>query len=99
MTVHQLQQKTHEDRAEEILLFLNAKAGKRFRKCNPKGEFTAQYRKILLRLQEGYDYQDMKSIIAMLCRKWKDDPKMADYLTPDTMFGPEKIEKYLGMLG
>ena len=88
-----------EQQAEDILNFLNEKAGKSFRTHTPKGQPTSQLKKIMARLEDGYTADDMRSIIVLLTRRWSDEERMRPYLRPDTLFGPETIEKYLGELG
>lgn len=99
MKLVETQEQTTAEKAEALLLFLNAKSGKNFRLKTPKGDPTSQLRVLIARIDDGYEIQDMKAIIAMYARKWKDDPKMKEYLRPQTLFGPENIEKYLGEIG
>lgn len=91
-------QDVHE-KAVQVLDFLNAKAKKRFRVATPKGEVTAQFKFIMARLDDGYEIQDMKAIVANRVRAWGDDKRMREFLRPQTLFGPESIEKYLGEIG
>jgi len=40
--------------------------------------------------------QDCKGVIARKVREWQDDPKLAKYLRPETLFDATKFESYLG---
>ena len=51
-------------------------------------------RLIKARLNEGYTINDFKAVIDKKAEEWKDDPKMAQYLRPETLFGT-KFESYL----
>lgn len=74
---------------EEIVSYLNEKTGKRFQ-C--KGE-TVKY--INGRLNDGYTVDDFKKVIDKKTRKWKDDPKMVEFLRPSTLFAPSHFDEYL----
>ena len=50
--------------------------------------------KITARLNDGFTLEDFKAVIDYKAKQWKDDPKMADYLRPETLFG-NKFEGYL----
>ena len=51
------------------------------------------------RLAEGYTAQEIADVIARKCSEWIDDPKMAQYLRPATLFNAEKFNQYVGELG
>jgi uncharacterized phage protein (TIGR02220 family) len=74
---------------KDIVLYLNAKAGKQF---SVKTKNTISH--ISARLAEGRTIDDFKKVIDIKCSKWMNDPKMKDYLRPDTLFGT-KFESYL----
>ena len=78
-----------EDIVEEIIKYLNDKAKKNF-KSNSKVTIG----KIKARINEGYLFNDFKKVIDIKTNKWKTDPKMCDYLRPETLFG-NKFEGYL----
>lgn len=59
-------------------------------------------RLILARLREGITEWDLRVIVGYCAspkaaggKGWKGDPKMAEYLRPSTLFGPEKVNDYL----
>jgi uncharacterized phage protein (TIGR02220 family) len=74
---------------QEIISYLNDQAEKSFK-------FSTNGTKSLIRARwnEGYRFEDFKKVIDIKCSKWKSDPKMIDYLRPQTLFGT-KFESYL----
>ena len=48
----------------------------------------------MARLKENYTLQQFKTVIDIKSLKWLNDPKMVDYLRPETLFG-SKFESYL----
>lgn len=85
--------------AEEILAFLNAKTQRRFPIRTPSGEPTRNLLTVVSRLKQGYSLAQCRGVIAVKCRLWSADPKMRPYLRPQTLFGREKFEQYVGELG
>jgi uncharacterized phage protein (TIGR02220 family) len=74
---------------EEIVNYLNLKTGKNF---SHKTKNTVSH--IHARFSEGRTVDDFKKVIDIKSNKWLTDPKMRDYLRPDTLFGT-KFESYL----
>jgi phage replication O-like protein O len=72
-----------------IIDYLNLKTRKRFT-LRPK----ATIGHINARWGEGYTMEDFKTVIDNKCTSWLLDPKMAEYLRPETLFG-SKFESYL----
>ena len=77
------------DQVSEIVDYLNAKLGTRYKKSKST---TSQ---IKARLEEGHTVDDFKTVIDKKVRSWKDDPKMSQYLRPETLFRPSHFESYL----
>jgi uncharacterized phage protein (TIGR02220 family) len=52
---------------------------------------------ILARLRQGVTAWDMRRVIGYCAEKleWQIKPNMQPYLRPETLFGPETIERYL----
>lgn len=73
---------------KEIIDYLNAKAGTRFRSSS-----KATYTHIRARLQEGFTVDDFKIVIDKKCEEWL-GTDFAQYLRPVTLFGT-KFESYL----
>ena len=51
--------------------------------------------KIKARLEEGHTVEDFKTVIDKKFAEWGDDPKMAKYLRPETLFRATHFESYL----
>lgn len=87
--------KTEEDKPEEkipykeIIEYLNTKADKKF-----KPSSKANKDKIRARWNEGWRTDNFKKVIDNKVIQWANDPKMAEYLRPETLFGT-KFESYL----
>ena len=73
----------------EIVDYLNEKANTSYRT-------SAEYAKthIRARLREGFTIDDFKAVIDGRVKAWANDPKMSEYLRPQTLFGT-KFESYL----
>lgn len=74
----------------EIVSYFNSVTGqKRSASCE-------ETRKLISgRLAEGRTLEDFKTVIDRKHAKWKDDPKMKDYIRPSTLFRPGNFEDYL----
>lgn len=73
-----------------IISHLNDKAHKHYRASS---KTTKEL--IIARLKDGYTEQDLIRIIDNKVDDWLGDPKMEQYLAPDTLFRPSHIERYL----
>lgn len=74
---------------EEIISYLNQKAGTSFRASSQKTQTL-----IRARFKEKFTLEDFKRVIDSRCEAWKGDAKMSEYLRPETLFGT-KFESYL----
>lgn len=74
---------------DEIVEYLNRKAGTKFRSSTP-----ATQRLIKARLSEGFTVENFKSVIDIKTSQWLNNHKMNQYLRPQTLFGT-KFESYL----
>jgi len=74
----------------QIIAYLNEKSGKNF---SPTSRTTKAH--VSARWKEGYGLEDFKKVIDYQVAKWKGDPKMEEYLRPQTLFNGEKFEAYL----
>jgi uncharacterized phage protein (TIGR02220 family) len=77
----------------KIVSYLNEKTGKKF-----KADSAETKKFINGRLAEGHTVEDFKRVIDIKVEKWRDDPKMSDYLRPSTLFRPGNFEAYLNEL-
>jgi uncharacterized phage protein (TIGR02220 family) len=73
----------------EVLEIFNAVTGKR---CIVNKSRIGKISKLL---KAGYTKSDFRAVVEMKYRDWANDEKMAQYLTPDTLFGEEKFTKYV----
>lgn len=74
---------------EEIVGYLNARLGTTYRPTSKKTQSL-----INARLSEGFAADDFKAVIDSKLAEWGNDPKMRQYLRPETLFGT-KFEGYL----
>jgi uncharacterized phage protein (TIGR02220 family) len=72
-----------------IICHLNNKTKKDFKTNSKKTQSC-----IKARLNDGYSYEDFIKVIDIKSLKWNNDPKMKDFLRPETLFG-SKFESYL----
>lgn len=74
---------------KDIVEYLNSRVGSAF-----KSTTKATQKVIKARLAEGFTVDDFMTVIDKKCAEWKGDPKMEQYLRPETLFGT-KFEGYL----
>lgn len=79
-----------EEKLKAVVDHLNAKVGSRY---TTKNKQLRGY--VHARLDEGFTVDDFFTVIDTKAAKWKDDPKMRDYLRPSTLFAPTHFEEYL----
>ena len=79
------------EQAKEVLAFLNQKANRSYRFIDTNLDF------IIARLKSGATVADCKAVVARKTRDWLSDPKMHEYLRPETLFSKSKFESYLGL--
>lgn len=77
------------EKASAIILYLNEKAGTKY-KATTKKTTTL----IHARFAEGFTVDDFKTVIDKKCLEWIGDENMEKYLRPETLFGT-KFEGYL----
>lgn len=74
---------------KKIVDYLNEKTGKHFK---PESRSTRHF--IAARLREGYSVDDFFTVIDNMTNQWSENPRMALYLRPSTLFGM-KFESYI----
>lgn len=79
-------------KVREIIDYLNSVLGTSYRASSKKNTSL-----INARLNDGFTVDDFKAVIDKKAAAWRDDPKMAKYLRPETLFGT-KFEGYLNEL-
>jgi len=72
-----------------VVNYLNQKLGTKYK---PTTKSTRQH--IKARLNEGFSNEDFFKVIDGRISAWSSDPKMCQYLRPETLFG-NKFESYL----
>lgn len=74
--------------AQDVIDYLNKKTARSFR-------LSSKTRALIsARTNEGYTKDDFTRVIDNRCEKWLSDPKMSEYLRPETLFS-NKFESYL----
>jgi uncharacterized phage protein (TIGR02220 family) len=74
---------------QEIISYLNNKTNKNFKHTSKETQ-----KLIKARINQGFTIADFQAVIDRKSEKWLTDPKMVDYLRPQTLFGT-KFESYL----
>ena len=82
---------TEGDAIQTIVDYLNQKTGRKY-----NARTTATRKHICARMKEGYTIDDFRAVIDNRVRAWSNDPKMKEYLRPETLFG-QKFDGYLQM--
>lgn len=75
-----------------VLNFLNERAGRNYQPTRVNLDL------IVARLREGATVTQCKAIISRKVAAWGEDPKMAPYLRPATLFNATKFSSYQGEL-
>jgi uncharacterized phage protein (TIGR02220 family) len=73
----------------DIVTYLNEQTGRNF-----KATSKATQSHITARWREGWRLEDFKKVISCKATAWLLDPKMTEYLRPETLFGT-KFESYI----
>lgn len=76
-----------------VISYLNRKTGKQFKDSSKKTKEL-----ITARINEKFTEEDFFTVIDNKTSKWLRDPKMCEYLRPETLFGT-KFESYLNDTG
>lgn len=82
--------------AEEVFGYLNTASGKGFEFRRPDGEITANGRLVLNLLKAGYTGVQLREVVLDRAERWRTDPKMFEFLRPNTLFAKSNFEAYLG---
>lgn len=77
------------DEVKNVIEYLNSRARTNFRSNTDKA-----IKHIKARFNEKFTLQDFIDVIDNRVDKWANDPKMKEYLRPETLFG-SKFESYL----
>ena len=82
------QKSNNKEMYDEVVSYLNEKAGTNYRSSTPKTQSL-----IRARVSEGFTVEDFKVVIDKKCTEWT-GTDMEKYLRPETLFG-SKFESYL----
>ncbi|HAO08183.1 MAG TPA: hypothetical protein DCQ50_14635 [Chryseobacterium sp.] len=74
---------------KEILDFLNEVTGSKFR------DIKSNTSKIATLLKQDFTKEQIIEVIQLKVIQWKNNPKMAMYLRPRTLFSNENFENYI----
>lgn len=74
---------------DEVVDYLNERTDSKY-----TYERSSTLKAINARLKEGFSVDDLKMVVDHRVTKWANDPNMAEYLRPETLFG-NKCEGYL----
>lgn len=74
---------------KHVIQYLNTLTGKSF-----KPDTAATKKLIAARVKDGHGWQAFKTVMDGRFAAWSNDPKMREYLRPETLFG-SKFESYL----
>lgn len=74
----------------DVITYLNQVVGAKY---TTRSKSTNE--KITARLREGHTVDDFKTVIDKKYAQWGNDPKMAQYLRPETLFAASHFESYL----
>jgi uncharacterized phage protein (TIGR02220 family) len=74
--------------AKAWIAMLNEESGRQFRGLD------ADVGKATARIREGFTLADARLVVQTKVKEWLGDPKMAEYLRPETLFGT-KFQSYL----
>ena len=77
-------------RVKQVIDSLNSMTGSRYR-ASTKSHASH----ISARLNDGHSVDDLIAVIGFKCKEWLHDPKMAQYLRPETIFQAGKFNGYL----
>lgn len=76
--------------AISVLSYLNETLGTKY-----KATTTSHIENINARISEGHTVEDCKQVIEFKKSEWFNDPKMASYLRPQTLFSTKNFQGYL----
>ncbi|MGL5489202.1 MAG: conserved phage C-terminal domain-containing protein [Shewanella sp.] len=79
-----------DERVKLVIDLLNSMTGSKYK---PSTKSHASH--IIGRLNEGHSVDDLMEVVRFKCGEWLHDPKMAQYLRPETLFQAGKFNGYL----
>ncbi len=75
---------------KQVIELLNSMTGSRY-----KASTKSHAENIRGRISDGHSTDDLMDVVRFKCQEWLHDPKMAQYLRPETLFQAGKFNGYL----
>ena len=79
-----------DDRVKQVIELLNSMTGSKY-----KASTKSHASNISGRLNDGHSVDDLMAVVRFKVGEWLHDPKMAQYLRPETLFQAGKFNGYL----
>ena len=79
-----------DDRVKQVIDLLNSMTGSKYKASN-----KSHASNISGRLNDGHSVDDLMAVVRFKVGEWLHDPKMAQYLRPETLFQAGKFNGYL----
>lgn len=79
-----------DDRVKQVIDLLNSMTGSKY-----KASTKSHAGNISGRLNDGHSVDDLMAVVRFKVQEWLHDPKMAQYLRPETLFQAGKFNGYL----
>ena len=79
-----------DDRVKQVIDLLNSMTGSKY-----KASTKSHASNISGRLNDGHSVDDLMAVVRLKVGEWLHDPKMAQYLRPETLFQAGKFNGYL----
>lgn len=79
-----------DDRVKQVIDLLNSLTGSKY-----KSSTKSHASNISGRLNDGHSVDDLMAVVRFKVQEWLHDPKMAQYLRPETLFQAGKFNGYL----
>ncbi|QDB73855.1 putative DnaA recombination protein [Aeromonas phage 2_D05] len=79
-----------DDRVKKVIDLLNSMTGSKY-----KASTKSHAGNISGRLNDGHSVDDLMAVVRFKVGEWLHDPKMAQYLRPETLFQAGKFNGYL----
>ena len=79
-----------DDRVRQVIDLLNSMTGSKY-----KASTKSHASNISGRLNDGHSVDDLMAVVRFKVQEWLHDPKMAQYLRPETLFQAGKFNGYL----
>lgn len=81
----------------DVCSFFESETGKKLRQGNTESKIkkSDKFKIVKARFNDGATVEELKSVIRLKNKQWKDDPKMKQYIQFSTLFGKRNFDKYM----